>query len=134
MRSCATSRRIKQATKPQALKAARANPNANRRQPRQLNSGNGGDSGNQDRRTHSHQLFALAAHAIQAGEFARALNWLKQARRFGILATMWRSFPRSLDQRTRQRHAGDVMPLAETAPCPLGRALTCEKPNFLRAR
>src|SRR5262249_11542149 len=47
--------------------ASQSHPNANRRQPRQLNSGNGGDSGNQDRRTHSHQLFALAAHAIQAG-------------------------------------------------------------------
>ena len=26
---------------------------------------------------HGHQLFALAAHAIQAGELARTLNWLK---------------------------------------------------------
>jgi hypothetical protein len=45
-----------------------------RRQSRQFDLGNGRHGGNQDRLTHGHQLFALAAAELQTRELARTLT------------------------------------------------------------
>ena len=49
---------------------------------------------------------------------------------FLLAAVWWRSFPRSLGQRTRQRHATEAMPVVETAVVPFRASLSraCVQP------